>query len=163
MGAKKPPVPVRVGQIWADTYYGNKGRTVRVVEMDGARATVEVVACAASAWTDTIGRRSRVLYGDRGLRGYRLDRDAEATPTPDDRGADDRAWLAHVATLRRVKLTLNEEEIWALYRLAATEMTTTTPCLLLEPHAEHERAMGTALAKLSVAHTDLNAPKAGDI
>jgi hypothetical protein len=73
MTASKPPIPVLPGQIWADTYHGNKGRTVRVVEVDINRAVVEVVTNATGAGAaNTIGRRSRVLFDHRGLRGYRL-------------------------------------------------------------------------------------------
>lgn len=73
MASRKPPVPVWPGQIWADTYHGSKGRTVRVVEVDSARALIEVATNATGAGAaQTVGRRSRVLYDDRGIRGYRL-------------------------------------------------------------------------------------------
>lgn len=69
--------PVLVGQIWADKYPGSKGRTVRVVDVDHARATIEVITEAEPhlRWTPagyTLGRRTRVLHDHRGLRGYRL-------------------------------------------------------------------------------------------
>ncbi len=51
---------------------------------------------------------------------------------------------------RRVTLTLNEDELWLLYRLAVGEVSG-GPCLIEQPHVEHETAAGTALAKLSDA------------
>ncbi len=74
MTARKPPVKVEPGQIWADTYHGNKGRTVRIISLDGRHAVTSVATEADQPWASgtTIGRRSRVLYDDRGLRGYRL-------------------------------------------------------------------------------------------
>jgi hypothetical protein len=72
--------PVRPGQVWADAYHGSKGRMVRVVEVDGARAIVEVVANANGAGAaNAIGRRSRVLYDDRGIRGYWLAVDTDGS------------------------------------------------------------------------------------
>jgi hypothetical protein len=76
----KKPIPVRPGQIWADAYHGSRGRTVRIVEVDSARALVEVATNATGAGAaNTIGRRSRVLYDDRGLRGYRLVTDPDGS------------------------------------------------------------------------------------
>ena len=64
---------VKPGQIWADTYYGSKGRTVRVVEVGDTHAQVVVVTPGESAWSDTTGRKSKVSHQDgRGLRGYKL-------------------------------------------------------------------------------------------
>lgn len=77
MTPAKKPIPVVPGQIWADAYHGSKGRTVRVIELDSARALVEVVANATGAGAaSTVGRQRRVLYDHRGLRGYRLVADA---------------------------------------------------------------------------------------
>lgn len=77
--------------------------------------------------------------------------------------AEDRAWLERVRTLRRKKILLNEDEIWALYQLIVAERSSNTPTLLpdLPPHLD--RALGMALAKLSDAHLDLNAPKGCDL
>lgn len=77
--------------------------------------------------------------------------------------ADDRALCDRVRTLRKVKLTFNEDQIWALYRLVAAERTTGTPKLLPDLSPELDHAMGMALAQLSDAHMDLTAPKEGDI
>lgn len=165
MTARKPPIPVRAGQIWADTYHGSKGRTVRVVETDYRHAIVEVVTNATGPGAaNTVGRRNRVLYDDRGIRGYRLVANTGGSATPTARtAAEDRALLEHVATLRRVKVTFNEDEIWALYRLLVAELSTDTPCLLPELHKEHEFAMSAALTKVSDAHMDLTTPKEGEI
>lgn len=73
--------------------------------------------------------------------------------------AEDRALLAHVAALRRVKLTFNEDEIWVLYRLLVEELRAGTPSLFPETDAEYRHAAGMALAKLSSAVMDLGAPK----
>jgi hypothetical protein len=68
------PVPVRPGQIWADTDWRNKGRTVRILDVGIRYATYEVATEADAPWTSrsTVGRQSRVEYGPRGPRGYRL-------------------------------------------------------------------------------------------
>jgi hypothetical protein len=50
----------------------------------------------------------------------------------------------------RTTLKLNEDELWLLYRLVLGEVSG-GPCLLEQPHVEHETAAGTALAKLSDA------------
>lgn len=62
-------------------------------------------------------------------------------------------------TKRRVKLTLNEDEVRLLYVLAVREV---TDCTLADtdggiagPHADHEDAGRRALAKLSDAVADL--------
>lgn len=163
MAAAKPPVPVRAGQIWADTHYGSKGRTVRILEVDSARALVEVATDATGPGAaKAVGRRRRVLYDHRGLRGYRLVNEGEQAPTRRT-AEEDRALHAHVATLRRVKLTLNENEIWVLYRLVVAERSDDRPTLLPDLPEELEHAMGMALAKLSSAQLDLNTPKEGDI
>lgn len=74
--APKPsaPGPVRPGQIWADKYPGNKGRTVRVAEVEATHAVVEVATEADNSWSsgNTLGRRTRVGWDRKGLRGYRL-------------------------------------------------------------------------------------------
>lgn len=76
MPTRNPPIKVVPGQIWADKDPRHEGRTVRVVEADGVRyAVLEVVADSSKTWpgkSSAIGRRSRVLYDDRGVRGYRL-------------------------------------------------------------------------------------------
>lgn len=74
--ARKPPIKVVLGQIWADKDPRHEGRTVRVVEIDGVRhAVLEVIADSSKTWpgkSSAIGRRSRVQYDQYGLRGYRL-------------------------------------------------------------------------------------------
>lgn len=50
----------------------------------------------------------------------------------------------------RTTLALTEDELWLLYRLAVGEVSG-GPCLIEQPHVEHEAAAGTALAKLSDA------------
>lgn len=76
MTTRKPLIKVVPGQIWADKDPRHEGRTVRVVETDNIRlATLEVIADSIKTWpgkTSAIGRKSRVLFDDRGLRGYRL-------------------------------------------------------------------------------------------
>lgn len=74
------PVRVRLGQIWADTARRNAGRTVRVIDVGTRHVTYEVATEADALWTSrsTIGRQSRVEYGPRGLRGYRLVSEAAA-------------------------------------------------------------------------------------
>jgi len=68
-------------------------------------------------------------------------------PTP----AEDLALHEHVRTLRKVKLTFNEDQIWVLYRLLVAERTTGTPTLLPDLPRELDHAIGMALAKLSHA------------
>lgn len=65
--------------------------------------------------------------------------------------AEDRALHEHVRTLRRIKLTFNEDELWVMYRLLATERTTGSPTLLPDLPRELDHAMGMALAKVSDA------------
>jgi hypothetical protein len=76
---------------------------------------------------------------------------------------EDRALFDHVRTLRRVKVTLNEDEIWVLYQLIVRERSDGGPTLLPGLSREHDHAMGMALAKLSDAHLGLNAPKKGEV
>jgi hypothetical protein len=78
--------------------------------------------------------------------------------------AEDRALMDHIAALRRKKITLNEDEIWYLYRLAVADLSTNTPCgIANEDHDEHRNAGHMALAKLSDAHMDLTVPKEGGV
>lgn len=76
MPTRKPPIKVVPGQIWADKDKRHEGRTVRVVETDNIRFVVlEVIADSSKTRpgkTSAIGRKSRVLFDDRGVRGYRL-------------------------------------------------------------------------------------------
>lgn len=76
MTTRKPTIKVVPGQIWADKDPRHEGRTVRVVEIDGVRhAVLEVIADSSKMWpgkSSAIGRRSRVLFDEHGLRGYRL-------------------------------------------------------------------------------------------
>lgn len=76
---------------------------------------------------------------------------------------ENRALFEHVRALRKVKLTLNENEVWVLYRLLVAERSDDKPTLLPGLSREHDHAMGTALAKLSDAHIGLNAPKEGEV
>lgn len=69
MSAAKPPVKVQPGQVWADKDRRSAGRTVRVLEIDGRHAIVQSPT--------GLGRKSRVLHDENGLRGYRLVTDAE--------------------------------------------------------------------------------------
>ena len=77
--------------------------------------------------------------------------------------AEDRALCDRLRTLRKVKLTFNEDQVWVLYRLVAAERTTGTPRPLPDLSPELDHALGMALAQLSDAHMDLTAPKKGDI
>jgi|GEM_PF-4761797 len=61
----------------------------------------------------------------------------------------------------KTTLTLNEDELWLLYRLVVDEVSG-GPCLLEQPHIEHETAAGTALAKLSDAVLAIQERNAGD-
>lgn len=76
MSKPAPRIEVKPGQIWADKNQWNPGRTVRVVELDGRHVVLELVTEATNKWeylrNTTIGRRSRVLYDELGVRGYRL-------------------------------------------------------------------------------------------
>jgi len=71
--------------------------------------------------------------------------------------AEERALFERVTTLRRVKITLNEDEVWVLYRLLVQE--SRTPSVFPETDTVHRHALGMALAKLSDAHQDLSMPK----
>lgn len=65
MPTSNPPIKVVPGQIWADKDRRSAGRKVRILEVDGIRyATVQSPT--------GLGRKSRVMYDERGLRGYRL-------------------------------------------------------------------------------------------
>lgn len=72
------------------------------------------------------------------------------------------ALFEHVRSLRRVKLTLNEDQIWVLYRLIVAERSSDRPTLLPDLPFELDHALGMALATLSDAQLKLNAPKDGD-
>lgn len=75
--------------------------------------------------------------------------------------AEDRSWLEYVRTLRRVKVTLNEDEVLALYHLIVAERSDNMPSILPGLPSDLKYAMGTALAKLSDAHLGLAASKGG--
>lgn len=77
--------------------------------------------------------------------------------------AEDRAPTDHVMSLRRKNLTLNEDEIWVLYRLLASELGTLTPSVFPDSDTVHRHPAGMALAKLSDAHIDLITPKERDV
>lgn len=77
--------------------------------------------------------------------------------------AEERALYEHVRSLRKVKFTFNEDQIWVLYRLLVAERRDDTPSVMPELPLELDHAMGMALAQLSDAHLDLNAPKEGDV
>jgi hypothetical protein len=77
--------------------------------------------------------------------------------------AEDRALFEHVRSLRKVKFTFNEDQIWVLYRLLVRERSDGAPTLLPGLSREHDHAMGVALAQLSDAYIDLTTPKEGDI
>jgi len=76
--------------------------------------------------------------------------------------AEENALFEHVRSLRKVKLTFNEDQVWVLYRLVAAERTTGTPRPLPDLSPELDHALGMALAQLSDAHMDLTTPKKGD-
>lgn len=65
MTTRKPTIKVVPGQIWADKDPRSAGRKVRVLEVDGVRHAIVQSPTG-------LGRKSRVLYDERGLRGYRL-------------------------------------------------------------------------------------------
>ncbi|ACU71905.1 hypothetical protein Caci_2996 [Catenulispora acidiphila DSM 44928] len=65
MTTRKPPIKVVPGQIWADKDPRSAGRTVQILEVDGIRFAIVKSPSG-------LGRRSRVQYDERGLRGYRL-------------------------------------------------------------------------------------------
>jgi hypothetical protein len=60
-----PTIKVVPGQIWADKDRRSTGRTVQILEVDGIRYAIVQSPTG-------LGRRSRVQYDERGLRGYRL-------------------------------------------------------------------------------------------
>lgn len=60
-----PVVKVAPGQIWADKDKRSAGRKVKVLEVDGIRYAIVQSPTG-------LGRKSRVLYDEHGLRGYRL-------------------------------------------------------------------------------------------
>lgn len=69
---------------------------------------------------------------------------------------------ARVARRRRVKLTLNEDEVRALYALVQHDAQGSSGCPLQHtpdgiagPHDEHGEAVSTALAKLSEALVEI--------
>jgi hypothetical protein len=77
--------------------------------------------------------------------------------------AKNRALIEHVRTLRKVKLTFNEDQIWVLCQLVVAERAGDTPKLLrFLPH-ELDHALGMALAQLSDAYIALATPKEGDV
>jgi len=65
-----------------------------------------------------------------------------------------------MAAVRRVELTLNEDEVRLLYRLAVAE-SSEGPCLLEQPHMQHRYEAGTVLHKLSDAVLALREAEAG--
>ena len=77
--------------------------------------------------------------------------------------AEDRSIHDHVRSLRKVKLTFNEDQIWVLYRLLVRERSNGAPTLLPGLSREHDHAMGMALAQLSDAYIDLTTPKEGGV
>jgi hypothetical protein len=77
--------------------------------------------------------------------------------------AENRNLHEHVRSLRKVKLMFNEDQIWVLYRLLVAERSGGVPKLLPDLSRELDHAMGMALAQLSDAYIDLNAPRKGDI
>lgn len=99
MTTRKPPIKVVPGQIWADKYYGSKGRTVRVLEVGPTHATVEVATEAPGPGStgSTIGRQTRVSYDHRGLNGYRLESEPKGGPM-----ATDRVYDPDTATARQI-------------------------------------------------------------
>lgn len=74
MPTSKPPVTIEVGQLWATKDRRDLGKAVRIVEIDGRHVVVEVETEPDKPRTgrSPVGRRSRVLYDHRGVRGYRL-------------------------------------------------------------------------------------------
>jgi len=65
MPTSNPPIKVVPGQIWADKDRRSAGRTVRILEVDGIRYAIVQSPTG-------LGRKSRVMYDERGLRGYQL-------------------------------------------------------------------------------------------
>jgi hypothetical protein len=81
------PIPVRVGQVWADNDKRSTGRHVRVVEVREKHAVVELVAQRGRAWSGLrSGEAQRAKPGRRTMirlerfkpnsTGYRLIEDA---------------------------------------------------------------------------------------
>jgi hypothetical protein len=56
---ERNPYGVTVGQVWADNDWRSRGRQVRVVEIRGIYAVVELVALAEHGFGE-LGRRTRV-------------------------------------------------------------------------------------------------------
>jgi len=83
----------------------------------------------------------------------------DQTTTP----AEDRALFEHVHSLRKVKLTLNEDQVWVLYRLLVAEQHDGSPTLLPPLSRELDHAMGMTLAQLSDAYIGLNTPEEGKV
>lgn len=85
MTVAKAPIRVAAGQIWADTAWQQKGRTVLVEAVvgdgeGGSYACLRVLTDAETPYTSrsTVGRRSRVRIGANGrIRGYRPISDGE--------------------------------------------------------------------------------------
>lgn len=84
--ARKPTIKVVPGQIWADADRRGYGRRVRVIDADATRATVQAIDG---------GRKSRVLCGEYGLRGYRL----VSQPDESDKPKQGYAWCFSHGTL----------------------------------------------------------------
>ena len=74
MPTPKPPVEVRVGQVWADKDPRSVGRHVRIVRMDSRHVYAERVYPAGSHFLPDLKRKAptRILWDHRGVRGYRL-------------------------------------------------------------------------------------------
>lgn len=70
------PIPVRPGQIWADADRRSVGRHVRITEISCQFAFVEPVTRSGQRLR---GRTTRIQFGDRGLRGYRLVSEPDGT------------------------------------------------------------------------------------
>lgn len=72
------PNTVKVGQIWADNDPRSKPRTVRVIEIIGEKAVVEVVVPAASAVNKGARTRGALKRFRPIMTGYRLVTDVPA-------------------------------------------------------------------------------------
>lgn len=116
------PVVVRKGQIWADKNQWSAGRTVRVVEIDGTHAVLEVVTMPHKQGpfsTYTIGRRTRVQIGPRGLREYHLVSDPSLEqPSETNETLDDVLDRAE-RTLSACRANFNRASVTAVERLVA--------------------------------------------
>lgn len=73
MPSRTPDIKVKPGQIWADKDKRSAGRKVQILEVDGIRFAIVQSPTG-------LGRKSRVQYDHRGLRGYTLVSD------PDEQG-----------------------------------------------------------------------------